>query len=129
MIAKVWFPAFSKGVVSCLHALRAGRRHPKGRHRDLENRALAAFPAGTKTHQSDIDAEEGRVERTDLQDVAANEVTSEHVPLEPSQKWKQWGTVCQAVRKFWHMVGPKWRERLEQWPRVRLPAPESEPEI
>eukprot|EP00971_Amphidinium_carterae_P133282 2639551-Amphidinium_carterae.1 len=34
------------GVVSCLHALRAGRRQPKGRHRDLESRALAALPAG-----------------------------------------------------------------------------------
>eukprot|EP00971_Amphidinium_carterae_P176094 3490676-Amphidinium_carterae.1 len=30
-----------KGVVSCLHALRAGRRQRKGRHRDLESGALA----------------------------------------------------------------------------------------
>eukprot|EP00971_Amphidinium_carterae_P182581 3623533-Amphidinium_carterae.1 len=61
-----------KGVVSCLHALRAGRRQPKGRHRDLESRALAALPDGVqivwmKAHQSDRDAEEGRVEPADLQ--------------------------------------------------------------
>eukprot|EP00971_Amphidinium_carterae_P127990 2534981-Amphidinium_carterae.1 len=52
-----------KGVVACLHALRAGRRHPQGRHMDLESRALAAFPAGVQimwmeAHQSDKDAEE-----------------------------------------------------------------------
>eukprot|EP00971_Amphidinium_carterae_P279389 5546284-Amphidinium_carterae.1 len=40
--------------------------------RDLESRALAALPAGVqivwvKAHQSDRDAEEGRVERADLQ--------------------------------------------------------------
>eukprot|EP00971_Amphidinium_carterae_P124549 2467288-Amphidinium_carterae.1 len=50
-----------KGVVACLHALRAGRKHPKRRHRDLESRALVAMPAGVnivsmKTHQSDRDA-------------------------------------------------------------------------
>eukprot|EP00971_Amphidinium_carterae_P245723 4879687-Amphidinium_carterae.1 len=85
-----------KGVVSCLHALRAARRQPKGRHRDLESRALAALPAEVqimwmKAHQSDRDAEEGRVERADLQgdrmaDAGANRGTSEHVPLEPSEK-------------------------------------------
>eukprot|EP00971_Amphidinium_carterae_P042701 839413-Amphidinium_carterae.1 len=32
-----------KCVVSCLHALRAGRRQPKGRHRDLESRARAGW--------------------------------------------------------------------------------------
>eukprot|EP00971_Amphidinium_carterae_P312364 6208466-Amphidinium_carterae.1 len=37
-----------QGVFSWLHALRAGRRHPKGRHRDLESRALVAFPAGVQ---------------------------------------------------------------------------------
>eukprot|EP00971_Amphidinium_carterae_P217693 4321338-Amphidinium_carterae.1 len=52
-----------KGVVSCLHALKAGRRPPRGRHRDLESRALAALPAGVqivwmKAHQSDRNAEE-----------------------------------------------------------------------
>eukprot|EP00971_Amphidinium_carterae_P345730 6486845-Amphidinium_carterae.3 len=52
-----------KGVVSRLHALRAGRRQPTGRHRDLESRALAALPAGVhivwmKAHQSDKDADE-----------------------------------------------------------------------
>eukprot|EP00971_Amphidinium_carterae_P350642 6491664-Amphidinium_carterae.1 len=47
-----------KGVVCCLHALKAGRRHPKGRHRDIESRALIALPAGVETvwmkaHQTD----------------------------------------------------------------------------
>eukprot|EP00971_Amphidinium_carterae_P260381 5166012-Amphidinium_carterae.2 len=57
---------------SLAHCLRAGRRHPKGMHKDLEScsRALAAFPAGAqivwmKTHQSDKDAEEGRVQLSD----------------------------------------------------------------
>eukprot|EP00971_Amphidinium_carterae_P161667 3204917-Amphidinium_carterae.1 len=71
-----------------------------------------------KAHQSDRDAEEGRVERADLQghrmaDAAANRGTSEHVPLEPSEEWKQWSTVCQAVRNFWLLVGPKLRVRPE----------------
>eukprot|EP00971_Amphidinium_carterae_P166462 3299085-Amphidinium_carterae.1 len=82
------FVSDCKGVVSCLHALRPGRRQPKGRHRDLESRALAAFPAGyqivwMKAHQSDRDADEGRVDRVDLQgnrmaDVAANQATRDH---------------------------------------------------
>eukprot|EP00971_Amphidinium_carterae_P083406 1650760-Amphidinium_carterae.4 len=91
-----------KGVISCLHALKAGRRHPTCRHRDLESRALAALPAGVqivwmKAHQTEHDADEGRVDRSDLQgnhqaDLAANEGTHEHVPLEPSEEWKQWST-------------------------------------
>eukprot|EP00971_Amphidinium_carterae_P000531 10868-Amphidinium_carterae.1 len=70
------------GMVACLHAQRAGRRHPKGRRRDFESRALVAMPAGVtivwmKAHQSDRDAEEGRVQLFDLQgscmvDAAAN---------------------------------------------------------
>eukprot|EP00971_Amphidinium_carterae_P297448 5909358-Amphidinium_carterae.1 len=92
VIAKVWFPAFT---LSKLDA-----RQPKARHRDLESRALAVLPAGVrsvwmKAHQSDKDADEGRVERSDLQgnrmaDVAANHGASEHVPFEPSEEWKQW---------------------------------------
>eukprot|EP00971_Amphidinium_carterae_P198831 3945751-Amphidinium_carterae.1 len=82
-------------VVSCLDAPRAGRRHPKGRHMDMESRAMAAFPAEVqivkmKAHQSDRSVDEGRVDRVDLQgsrmaDVAANKGTSEHMPLEPSE--------------------------------------------
>eukprot|EP00971_Amphidinium_carterae_P012426 244734-Amphidinium_carterae.1 len=84
-----------KGVVSYLHTLRAGRRQPKSRNRDLESRALAALAAGVqivwmKPHQSDKGADEGCVERPDLQgsrvaDVAANKGTSEHVPLEQAR--------------------------------------------
>eukprot|EP00971_Amphidinium_carterae_P189098 3754023-Amphidinium_carterae.1 len=64
-------PSDCKGVVSCLHALKAGRRHPKGRHKDLDSRVLAALLAGVqiawmKAHQKDRDAEEGRVDRSDL---------------------------------------------------------------
>eukprot|EP00971_Amphidinium_carterae_P345215 6486043-Amphidinium_carterae.1 len=44
------------------------------------------------------------------------------VPLEPSEEWKHWSTVCQAVRNFWLTVGPTLRVRPEQWPRVRRPA-------
>eukprot|EP00971_Amphidinium_carterae_P049959 984709-Amphidinium_carterae.5 len=52
--------------------------------------------------QSDKDAEEGRVELSDLRgncmaDVAANNGTREHVPFEPSDEWKHWGTVCVFV--------------------------------
>eukprot|EP00971_Amphidinium_carterae_P045647 898357-Amphidinium_carterae.1 len=61
-----------KCVVACLHSLRAGRRQPKGRHRRFESGALVAMPAGVnivcmKAHQSDRDAEEGRVQLSDLQ--------------------------------------------------------------
>eukprot|EP00971_Amphidinium_carterae_P148385 2941797-Amphidinium_carterae.1 len=64
-----------------------------------------------KAHQSDKDSDEGRVERADLQgnrmaDVAANKGTNGQVPLEPSEEWKQWSTVCQAVRNFWRLVTP-----------------------
>eukprot|EP00971_Amphidinium_carterae_P178547 3542159-Amphidinium_carterae.1 len=62
-------------------------------------------------------------------DLAANNGTREQVPLEPSEEWKQWSTLCQAVRNFWLLVGPKLRNRPEQWPTVRLPAPEPEPEV
>eukprot|EP00971_Amphidinium_carterae_P327128 6458302-Amphidinium_carterae.2 len=61
--------------------------------------------------------------------MAANKGTREHVPLEPSEKWKQWSTVCQAVQNLWLFVGPKLRIRPEPWPRVRLLAPEPEPEV
>eukprot|EP00971_Amphidinium_carterae_P223403 4432608-Amphidinium_carterae.1 len=64
-----------------------------------------------------------------MADVAANKGTSEHVPFAPPEKWKQWSTVCQAVHNFWIIVGPKLRVRPEQWPRVRLPAPELEPVV
>eukprot|EP00971_Amphidinium_carterae_P010932 215807-Amphidinium_carterae.2 len=134
-----WLVSDCKGVVACLHALRAGRQRPKGRHRDLERRAVAAFWAGLqivwmRAHQSDKDAEEGRVQHSDLQgnrtaDVAANNGTREHVPCEPSEEWKQWGSVCQAARNVWLSVGSKLRNRPERWPRVRLPAPEPVPDL
>eukprot|EP00971_Amphidinium_carterae_P344980 6485684-Amphidinium_carterae.2 len=50
-----------------------------------------------------------------MADAAANNGTREHVPFEPSEEWL--------------LVGPKLRNRPEQWPRVRLPAPEPEPDV
>eukprot|EP00971_Amphidinium_carterae_P118168 2341231-Amphidinium_carterae.1 len=89
-----------------------------------------------KAHETEKNAEEGRVDRVDLRgsqmaDVAANNGTREQVPVELSEEWKhcQWGAVCQAVRNFWLLAGPKLCIRPEQWPRVRFPAPEAEPEI
>eukprot|EP00971_Amphidinium_carterae_P289910 5756530-Amphidinium_carterae.1 len=92
--------------------------------RDLERRALVAMPARVnivwmKAHQTDRDAQGNR-----LADTAANNRTRTHVPFEPFEpfeEWQHWGTVCQAVRHFWLLVGPKMRIRPEQWPRVRLP--------
>eukprot|EP00971_Amphidinium_carterae_P299826 5957088-Amphidinium_carterae.2 len=66
--ALTWAVSEASSVVSRLQALKAGRRHAKGRHRDLECSALAALPAGVqivwmRPHQTDRDAEEGRVDR------------------------------------------------------------------
>eukprot|EP00971_Amphidinium_carterae_P299105 5942096-Amphidinium_carterae.1 len=58
-----------------------------------------------------------------------NRGTREHEPFEPSEEWKHWSNVCQAVRNFWLLVSPKLRNRPEQWPRVRLTAPEPVPEV
>eukprot|EP00971_Amphidinium_carterae_P322150 6403450-Amphidinium_carterae.1 len=92
-----------KGVVACLlRALRAGRMW-------------------IKTHQSDKDAQEDRVQHSDLQgnhmaDVAANNGACEYVPFEPSNEWKHWGTICQAVRSFRPLLGPKLRTHPEHLP-------------
>eukprot|EP00971_Amphidinium_carterae_P176823 3506266-Amphidinium_carterae.1 len=56
-------------------------RQPKGRHRDLESRALAALPAGVqiawmKAHQSDRDVEEGRVDSVERADLQGKQVTT-----------------------------------------------------
>eukprot|EP00971_Amphidinium_carterae_P057978 1146700-Amphidinium_carterae.1 len=45
---------------------------------------------------------------------------------EPSAGWLHWELV---VRDVWRLVGPKLLERLEAWPRVRLPTPDVEPDI
>eukprot|EP00971_Amphidinium_carterae_P080438 1591696-Amphidinium_carterae.2 len=58
-----------------------------------------------------------------MADIAAKNGSCVHVPFEPSEEWKHWGIVCQAVRHFLFFVGPKLRTRPENWPRVRLPAP------
>eukprot|EP00971_Amphidinium_carterae_P307160 6104268-Amphidinium_carterae.6 len=40
------------------------------------------------------------------------------------EAFNDWGTVCQVVRDLWLLVGPRLRGRPENWPRVRLLAPE-----
>eukprot|EP00971_Amphidinium_carterae_P241318 4791564-Amphidinium_carterae.1 len=76
-----------------------------------------------KAHHSDrrvqlFDLQENRMANT------AAKATRQHVPFEPSQEWEHWGPVCQVARDFWLFVGPKFFIRPENWPRVRLPAPE-----
>eukprot|EP00971_Amphidinium_carterae_P007893 156170-Amphidinium_carterae.1 len=75
--------------------------------------SLAVPPAGVqivwmKAHQSERDAEYGRVDHSDLQGnrladmLLPTEVPENmHVPLEPSEEWKQWGTVCEIVGFLW----------------------------
>eukprot|EP00971_Amphidinium_carterae_P285786 5674380-Amphidinium_carterae.1 len=46
----------------------------------------------------------------------------------PQTEWNHWSDVGQAVCKFWLLLGAVW-PKLEQWPRVGLPAPEHEPEV
>eukprot|EP00971_Amphidinium_carterae_P168976 3347521-Amphidinium_carterae.1 len=113
-----------KGVAACLHALRAGCMQPKGRRRDLERRALVAMPAGVTTVWTRGSCAPPDLQGHRMADTAANNGTRAHVPLEPSEEWKHWGTVSQAVRYFGLLVGPKLRTRPENWPRVRLAAPE-----
>eukprot|EP00971_Amphidinium_carterae_P282077 5599333-Amphidinium_carterae.1 len=87
-MSRLWFP----GVIVAILTLKGVVFVTiKGRHSDLEARAVAAFTAEVhivwmKAHQTDRDADEGRVDRTDLHrnhmaDVAANSGTREHVPL------------------------------------------------
>eukprot|EP00971_Amphidinium_carterae_P338115 6475304-Amphidinium_carterae.3 len=63
-----------------------------------------------------------------MADVAANNGTREHLPLEPSEEWKHWCKVYQAVHNLL-LVGPKLCARPEQWPSVRLPDRSLEPEL
>eukprot|EP00971_Amphidinium_carterae_P042398 833384-Amphidinium_carterae.1 len=82
-----------KGVVKAVQALQTGRRQPKGRNRDLEQRALSELLPGQcfrwiKAQLKQADVDNGRIAADDLQgnqqaDVLANQGTAQHGPLEP----------------------------------------------
>eukprot|EP00971_Amphidinium_carterae_P064234 1271890-Amphidinium_carterae.1 len=83
------------------------------------------MPAGVnivwmKAHQSDRDAAEGSVQHSDLLgNRMADTPTTVLVRMCPFEEWKH----CASLRPFWLLVGPKWRIRPENWPRVGLPVP------
>eukprot|EP00971_Amphidinium_carterae_P135646 2687497-Amphidinium_carterae.2 len=61
-----------KGVVKALQAIQSGHRMPKGRHRDLEERARRALPQDcqlqwVKAHQIREAVDEGRITLEDFQ--------------------------------------------------------------
>eukprot|EP00971_Amphidinium_carterae_P018559 366203-Amphidinium_carterae.1 len=109
---------------------------PKGRHRDLEERARRALPQAcqlhwVKAHQTRQAVDEGRITLEDFQgnleaDEVANLGAAAHAVHEPTAEYLRWELVAKAVRHFWLMVGPKLRERPEAWPRMRLHAPAAE---
>eukprot|EP00971_Amphidinium_carterae_P257279 5107491-Amphidinium_carterae.1 len=82
-----------KGAVKAVQALQTGRRQPKGRNRDLENRVKQALLPGQrirwiKAHLKQEDVDIGRITADDLHgneqaDVLANAGTAEHGRLEP----------------------------------------------
>eukprot|EP00971_Amphidinium_carterae_P333118 6467657-Amphidinium_carterae.2 len=74
-------------------ALQTGRRRPKGRNRDLEQRGLIALLPGSrirwmKAHLNQRDVQIGRITADDFQgnqqaDLLANQGTAQHGPLDP----------------------------------------------
>eukprot|EP00971_Amphidinium_carterae_P134560 2666825-Amphidinium_carterae.2 len=74
-----------KGVVKAIQALRAGRRTPKGRNRDLESRAMKALLPGQrirwmKAHLKQADVDSGRVTADDFQGNQLAGLCDEGVP-------------------------------------------------
>eukprot|EP00971_Amphidinium_carterae_P199830 3966460-Amphidinium_carterae.1 len=122
-----------KGVVKALQAIQSGQRMPKGRHRDLEERARRALPQAcqlhwVKAHQTRQAVDEGRITLEDFQgnqeaDEVANLGAAAHATHEPTAEYLRWELVAQAVRHFWLMVGPKLRERPEAWVQSATPCP------
>eukprot|EP00971_Amphidinium_carterae_P042433 834185-Amphidinium_carterae.1 len=108
-------------------------RLPKGRYRDLEERARRALHQDcqlqwVKAHQTRGAVDEGRITLEDFQgnleaDEVANLGAAALAAHEPSAEYLRWEMVAKAVRNFWLLVGPKLRECPEAWPRVRLPTP------
>eukprot|EP00971_Amphidinium_carterae_P293634 5829605-Amphidinium_carterae.1 len=84
-----------KGAVKAVQALQIGRRQPKGRNRDLEQRVKQALLPGQrirwiKAHLKREDVENGRSTADDLHgngqaDVLANAGTAEHGRLDPDE--------------------------------------------
>eukprot|EP00971_Amphidinium_carterae_P179271 3555881-Amphidinium_carterae.1 len=110
-----WVVSDSKGaVVACLSALQAGYRQPKGGCRDLEKWALVAMPAfeWMKAHQMRKKGVRNR-----------------------SNPYRSPGMANMLLLKLpWSGVNIgvtllRLRHRSEQWPIVKLPAPELEPEV
>eukprot|EP00971_Amphidinium_carterae_P100125 1979884-Amphidinium_carterae.1 len=109
---------------------------PKGRHRDLEERASRALTQDcrlqwVKAHQTREAVEEGRISFEDFQgnqeaDEAANLGAAAHAQHEPTIEYLRWVDVAKAVRDFWLLVAPKLRDRPEAWPRIKLPKPVEE---
>eukprot|EP00971_Amphidinium_carterae_P005172 103335-Amphidinium_carterae.1 len=102
-----------KGVVKAVQALQTGRRQPKGRNRDLEQRVQNALLAGQRIQwiqahfkQSDVDI--GRITADDLHgngqaDILANEGTAAHGDLEPEVTWLRWADFANKVLHFWKL--------------------------
>eukprot|EP00971_Amphidinium_carterae_P181328 3597377-Amphidinium_carterae.1 len=100
-----------KGVVKALQAIQQGHRQPKGRHRDLEERARRALTQDcrlqwVKAHQTREAVEEGRISLEDFlgneeADVAANLGAAAHAQHEPTPEYLRWVEVAKAVRDFW----------------------------
>eukprot|EP00971_Amphidinium_carterae_P102346 2026227-Amphidinium_carterae.4 len=125
-----------KGVVKAVQALQQGRRTPKGRHRDLELRALQALLPGQrirwmKAHLKQADVDSGRVtvddfqgnQQADISEFSANQGTEQHGLFEPDPVWLSWQTFAMKVCHFWRLVGPQLRDRPEEQTCVKLPTP------
>eukprot|EP00971_Amphidinium_carterae_P262524 5207442-Amphidinium_carterae.1 len=99
-------------------------------------RMLMSAPAlpNTAKGQTRQAIDEGWITLADFQgneeaDVVANLGASAHAEHEPTAEYLRWGTVAQAVRVFWLLVGQKLRDRPKAWLRARLPAPAEVEEI
>eukprot|EP00971_Amphidinium_carterae_P027766 547481-Amphidinium_carterae.1 len=116
---------------SSLATIEHGRRTPKGRHRDLELRALQVRLPGQKirwmkAHLKQSDVDSGRITVDDCQghhqaDLLANQGTAQHGRLEPDSVWLTWQDFAMKVYNFWRLVGPQLCDRPKEQPRVKLP--------
>eukprot|EP00971_Amphidinium_carterae_P311630 6193968-Amphidinium_carterae.1 len=91
-----------KGVVKALQAIQSGHRQPKGRHRDLEERARRDCRLQwVKAHQTREAVDEGRISFEDFQgnqeaDAAANLGAAAHAQHEPTSEYLRWADVAKA---------------------------------
>eukprot|EP00971_Amphidinium_carterae_P275297 5462212-Amphidinium_carterae.1 len=119
---------------SALHLCKgvaASRTDFQGLDSCLATQALRQLKLDEQSQKDNVKMAPNALQGNRMAGAAADNVTREHVHLkffEPSDEWKCWGIVCQVARNVWLLVGPKQRIRPEQWPRVRLPDPEPEPD-